>query len=288
VSQLFIKKRGKAMGTFGFLGQLGQFIPPVAAGAIGAYYSWNYIFLVFFILYLIALVVCGPLLKLKIDGEEDIEKPISMEYKKAIKILLSGIVLLVLLLTMLRGNYYRSITTLLPFYTKDILEMEVFTGAVLLSVMLIAGLPGHLIGGWLADKIGPIRPLVIFTLTSVFGVILCLSLNIWIFIAGLCVVGFSFFTAQPAENVLTANVSPLNVRGTLYGLKFFVSFGLSPIALVLIFVLADYTSLSIAFPIILIVTIITMLTVIVIARIYKGPEISEEPKPPEEEKWDFE
>ncbi len=287
VSQLFVKKRGKAMGTFGFVGQFGQFIPPVVAGAIGTYYSWKYIFLVFFVLYLIALVSCALLLKSKSESE-DVEKPIPVEYKKAIRVLFSGIVILVLLLTMLRGNYYRAITTLLPFYSKDIMDLEIFTGAILLSIMLFSGLPGHLIGGWLADKYGPIKPLVFFTLTTIFGVILCLSLNIFVFTIGLCIIGFSFFSAQPSENVLTANVSPLNVRGTLYGLKFVVSFGLSFIALIIIFVLADIISLIIAFPIILIVAIIAMFNVIIISRIYKGPIDFEESKAPEEEKWNFE
>ncbi len=287
VSQMYVKRRGKAMGTFGFVGQFGQFIPPLAAGAIGAYYSWNYIFLVFFVLYLIALIYCVILLKSKIESE-DVEKPMAIEYKKALGILITGIVLLVLLLTALRGNYYRGITTVLPFYTKDIMKMEIFTGAVLLSVMLIAGLPGHLIGGWLADKYGPIKPLMIFTLSTILGVLLCLSLNIWVFIIGLCIVGFSFFSAQPAENVLTANVSTLNVRGTLYGLKFLVSFGLSPLAFIIIFALADKHTLIIAFPIILIVTVITMFTVVIIARVYKGPAGTEEAKVQKNEKWDFE
>jgi MFS family permease len=287
VSQLFHNKRGKAMGTFGFIGQFGQFIPPVVAGAIGTYYSWKFIFLVFFILYLLALAFCAYLLKSAFESE-DVEKPISVEYRKALRVLLTGIVLLVLLLTMLRGNYYRAITTLLPFYSKDILDLEILTGAILLSIMLFSGLPGHLIGGWLADKYGPIKPLVFFTLTSIFGVLLCLSLNTFIFTAGLCIVGFSFFSAQPAENVLTANVSPLNVRGTLYGLKFVVSFGLSFVALIIIFVLADMISLIVAFPIILIVTVMAMFTVIIISRVYKGPIKTEESKPPKDEKWDFE
>jgi MFS family permease len=284
VSQLFIKKRGKAMGTFGFVGQFGQFIPPLVAGAIGAYLTWRYIFLVFFILYLIALIYCFTLLKSKVVIKE-VEVPLKMEYKKALGFLITGLVLLVLLLTALRGNYYRGITTLLPFYTKDILNFEIITGTVLLSMMLIAGLPGHLIGGWLADKYGPIKPLLIFTFTTIIGVLLCLSLNIWILTIGLCIVGFSFFSAQPAENVLTASVSPLNVRGTLYGLKFVVSFGFSFIVLLIILVLADTHTLIIAFPIILIVTIITMFAVLVIARVYKSPKKA---KTAEEEKWDFE
>lgn len=284
VSLMYTKNRGKAMGTFGFVGQFGQFIPPIIAGAIGTYYSWNYIFLVFFVLYSIALIYCGFLLRSKVEREED-EKPVPMEYKKALGTLVTGIVLLVLVLTMLRGNYYRAITTILPFYSKDILALDIFTGAVLLSIMLFAGLPGHLIGGWLADKYGPIKPLMIFTLTTVVGILLCISLNIWVFIIGLCIIGFSFFSAQPAENVLTANVSPLNVRGMLYGLKFVVSFGLSFPLFIVIFALADIYTLIITFPIILAVTVMAVVTVIMIARNYKGPS---EPKIIQDEEWDFE
>jgi MFS family permease len=151
--------------------------------------------------------------------------------------------------------------------------------------MLITGLPGHLIGGWLADKHGPIKPLVIFTITAIVGIILCLSLNLWILIIGLCIVGFSFFSAQPAENVLTANVSTLNVRGTLYGLKFLVSFGFSFIALILIGVFGDIYSLSVAFYVILIFAAAALFTVLAIAMKYKEGEKKEAVK---DEKWDFE
>ncbi|UCE36356.1 MAG: MFS transporter [Thermoplasmata archaeon] len=284
VSQLFPKKRGRAMGTFGFIGQFGQFIPPIAAAAIGKFFFWNYIFLVFFVLYLIALFLCAQLLRTEIKGE-DVEKPKSIQYTKALGALFTGIVLMVLLLTALRGNYYRAITSVLTYYSNDVLELDILTGAIFLSIMLITGLPGHLIGGWLADKHGPIKPLVIFSVLAVLGITLCLSLNLWILLIGLCIVGFSFFSAQPAENVLTANVSTLNVRGTLYGLKFLVSFGFSFVGLILIGVFGDIYSLIVAFYIILVFAVATLFTVFLIVMLYKGPK---EPEITKNEKWDFE
>ncbi|UCG69328.1 MAG: MFS transporter [Thermoplasmata archaeon] len=283
VSQLYVQKRGKAMGTFGFVGQFGQFIPPVIAAAIGKFFFWNYIFIVFFILYLIALVSCSILLKTEIKGD-DIEKPLNVEYTKALGVLISGIVLLVLLLSALRGNYYRASTSVITFYANDVLGLDIFTGAIFLSIMLISGLPGHLIGGWLADKHGPIKPLILFSVLAVIGVLLCLSLELWILIVGLCILGFSFFSAQPAENVLTASVSSLNVRGTLYGLKFLVSFGFSFVALIFIGVFGDIYSLIVAFYIILIFTIGTLIIVFIIARVYK----THKEKIILDEKWDFE
>ena len=283
VSQLFVKKRGKAMGTFGFVGQFGQFVPPIAAAAIGKYYFWNLIFLVFLLLYLPALIFCGLLLKSKVEGE-DVEKPVNIKYSRALGTLLAGVVLLVLLLTALRGNYYRAITSVLTFYSNDVLELDILTGAIFLSIMLIFGLPGHLIGGRLVDKYGPMKPLVIFSASAIVGILLCFSLNLWILIAGLCIIGFSFFTAQPAENVLTANVSPLNVRGTLYGLKFLVSFGFSFIALILIGVYGDIYSLTVVFFIIFIFAAAALFTVFAIAKVYNGPV---EPAHVKDEKWDF-
>jgi MFS family permease len=208
-----------------------------------------------------------------------------MRYSKAVAGLVSGIVLLVLLLTALRGNYYRALTSVLTYYANDVLDLNILTGAIFLSLMLITGLPGHLVGGWMADKFGPIKPLVIFSSLAVFGIVLCLSLNIVVLVIGLCIVGFAFFSAQPAENVLTANVSPLNVRGTLYGLKFLVSFGFSFIALILIGVFGDIYSLVVAFYIIMIFAVATLAAVFIIAKVYKGPKKEMTIK---EEKWDFE
>lgn len=284
VSQMFVKNRGKGMGTFGFIGQFGQFLPPIAAAAIGKYFYWNVIFIVLLALYIPALIVCGLLLKSKVQIEEA-KGPGKVEYTKALGTLFTGIVLLVLLLTALRGNYYRALTSILTFYSNDVLELDILTGAIFLSLMLICGLPGHLIGGRLADKYGPIKPLVLFSATAILGILLCFSLNPWILIIGLCIIGFSFFTAQPAENVLTANVSPFNVRGTLYGLKFLVSFGFSFIALILIGVFGDIYSLSTAFLIISIFIVGALVSVLAIAKVYKTPEDS---PAVEDEKWDFE
>jgi len=199
--------------------------------------------------------------------------------------LFTGIVLFVLLLTALRGNYYRAITSILTYYANDVLKLDILAGAIFLSMMLIAGLPGHLIGGYLADRFGPIRPLVFFSVLAIIGILFCLSFNLLILVIGLCIVGFSFFSAQPAENVLTANVSSLNVRGTLYGLKFLVSFGFSFVALIVIGVFGDIYSLTIAFYIILIFAVASALTVFGIAMVYRGPR---KKKKAEDEKWDFE
>jgi MFS family permease len=284
VSQMFVKNRGKGMGTFGFIGQFGQFIPPIAAAAIGKYFVWNLIFLVLLVFYIPAIIISGILIKSKVETEE-VESPQNIGYSKALGTLFSGIVLLVLLLTALRGNYYRALTSILTFYSNDVLELDILTGAIFLSIMLIFGLPGHLIGGRLADKHGPIKPLLGFSALAVFGILLCFSLNPLILILGLGIIGFAFFSAQPAENVLTANVSPFNVRGTLYGLKFLVSFGFSFIALILIGVYGDIYSLSVAFFIIMIFILGTLVSVFAIAKIYKPPE---DPALIEDEKWDFE
>jgi MFS family permease len=272
------------MGTFGFIGQFGQFIPPIAAAAIGEFFAWNLIFLVLLAFYIPALIICGLLLNSKVHIEEDMG-PASIKYTKALGTLFAGIVLIVLLLTALRGNYYRALTSTLTFYANDVLNLDILTGAIFLSIMLIFGLPGHLIGGHLADKYGPIKPLVIFSALAIVGILFCFSLNPWILITGLCIIGFSFFSAQPAENVLTANVSPFKVRGTLYGLKFLVSFGFSFIALILIGVFGDIYSLSIAFFIIFLFIAFTLITVLAIAKIYKPPK---EKVPQEDEKWEFE
>jgi MFS family permease len=284
VSQMFVKNRGKGMGAFGFIGQFGQFIPPIAAAAIGKFFYWNLIFLVLFFLYIPALIICGLLLKSKVHIEEARGSG-EVNYTKALGTLFTGIVILVLLLTALRGNYYRALTSILTFYSNDVLELDVLTGAIFLSIMLICGLPGHLIGGRLADKHGPVKPLVAFSALAIVGILLCFSLNLFILVIGLCIIGFSFFSAQPAENVLMANVSPFNVRGTLYGLKFLVSFGFSFIALVLIGIFGDIYSLSTAFVIISIFIVGAFLSVLVIAKVYKGPEDSQNI---EDEKWDFE
>jgi MFS family permease len=269
VSNIYVKKRGKAMGTFGFIGQFGQVLPPLAIGFIGTYYSWNYFFMLFFVLYLVALLFSARLLRL----DTGIGEPVMLkkdEYKKALAGMLTGLVALVIILTTLRGINYRGVTSIVTFYSKDVLGLNILIGAFFLSLMLALGFPAHLIGGWLADKKGPVKPLIIFSFSSIFGIALCLVVNLYTFVLGLCIIGFSFFCAQPAENVLIANVSSLNIRGMLYGVKFLVSFGVSFIAPVIFGPLADAYGLAIVFYIILIFGIAIMVNVILISMLYKG------------------
>lgn len=284
VSNMYVKKRGKAMGTFGFIGQFGQVLPPLAIGFIGTYYSWNYFFLLFFVFYLAALISCARLLK----SETRIIEPTKLEkgeYKKALVGLFTGLVTLVILLTTLRGINYRGITSIVTFYSKDVLGLNILIGTFFLSLMLALGFPAHLLGGWVTDKKGPMTPLILFSFISIFGIILCLIVNLWAFLIGLCIIGFCFFCAQPAENVLIANVSSLNIRGILYGLKFLVSFGVSFIAPLVFGPLADIYGLTIVFYIILIFGITIFANVLLIYMIYKG---SKGKKAVKEEEWDFE
>jgi MFS family permease len=264
VSNLFVKNRGKAMGTFGFLGQFGQVLPPLAIGAIGTFFYWNLFFLLLFLLYLIALISCAILLKTDISKEQE-EKHEDMEYKKAIIGLFSGLIGLILLLTAFRGIHYRGVTSVVTFYTNDVLNLDIFTGSIFLSIMLASGFPAQLLGGWLTDKHGPVRPLLIFSVLPIFGVLLCLIVNLWTFILGLLIIGFSFFCAQPAENVLISKVGSLNVRGMLFGLKFLVSFGASFTAPLVMGYFADIFTLNIVFYILLIFALLTMAVVFRIA-----------------------
>jgi MFS family permease len=269
VSNLFVKNRGRSMGVFGFIGQFGQVLPPLAIGLIGTYYSWNYFFLMYSGLYLMAVIPCALLMKSEMIPDS-VERSEKMEYRNAILAMFSGIVLLVLTLTALRGIHYRGVTSIVTFYTNDVLGLSILTGTLFLSIMLTSGFPAHLLGGWFADKYGPVRPLVIFSILPIFGIMLCLIVNLWTFIIGLCIIGFSFFCAQPAENVLISKVSSLNVRGILFGLKFLVSFGASFVAPLLIGVFADIHGLTVAFYIILVFSLVTLAMVFRISVLYKA------------------
>jgi MFS family permease len=269
VSNLFVKNRGKAMGTFGFLGQFGQVLPPLAIGAIGTFLYWNLFFLILFLLYLIALISCGLLLKTEFSQEHE-KNHKDIEYKKAIVGLFSGLIGMILLLTAFRGIHYRGVTSVVTFYTNDVLNLDIFTGSIFLSIMLTSGFPAQLLGGWLTDKHGPIRPLMFFSILPIFGVLLCLIVNIWTFIIGLMIIGFSFFCAQPAENVLISRVGNLKVRGMLFGLKFLVRFGASFSAPLIMGYFADIFTLSIVFYILLVFALCTLAVVFRIAIIYKS------------------
>jgi MFS family permease len=259
------------MGVHGFIGTFGQIPSFIIAALVSLYLNWHLVFLLWG-----CLVTVMLFLSLKLRGyadELEKRKHIVMDYKSALKTMLSMAIIMVLLLTIFRGLYYRGTITILPFYARDVGGYSKLVASILATIVLIAAAPGHLFGGWFTDKTDAKKPLVIFTVLCLVSIPLLMSTSFVVLIAGICLFGFSFFSAQSSLNTLIANITTERIRGVFYGITFATRFGLSYIAPLTLGIVADIYSLDYAFYIIFVFTIAALITAICVWLFLKDEQI---------------
>lgn len=268
ISKVFIQERGDAMGKHGFIGNFGQVIAPTIAAFLGARFGWRSGFLIWGILGLFLLIWNFYLIK---ERTEEEVKGSSGDYFKALRAIINFSVGLVLVLTILRGLYYRGTVTITPSYITDVLGRSVMQAGLLTSLLLGAGGIAQLIGGRLADKLGTKKPIIIFTILSIVSLtFIVLATNSYVLIVGIILFGFSFFGAQPAVNTLIAEIAHKSIRGGFYGLTFLTRFGMSFLSPLLAGVIADNFGLTYPYYMFIFFTVLALGSIFLIRPIRSG------------------
>ena len=252
------ERRGKAMGVHGFLGNFGQFGAPLIAGTLlialggwrGVYLFWGFMFFLL-IIWGIYMEFRGyePKVTGRHTGVDRLNK----------KFLLQTIIILILVVTVLRGWYYRGTVKFIPTYVKDVFIVSTFTASIYGTLLLIGGSVSQIIGGFMRDKFGSKKPIIFFGILSTISLLLMLThdslpgiegpggLLIGPFLVGVILFGFAFFGAQPAVNSIIAEVTPEKIRGGFYGVTFFTRFGLSSLAMIMSGVAAEAVGMEVPF-----------------------------------------
>lgn len=243
ISKAFAAKRGDAMGKHGFIGNFGQVIAPTVVAFLGAQFGWRSGFLLWGALGVLLLIWNLYLTKSK--AEESKKETFSQDYFGSLRRVINFAVGLVLVLTILRGLYYRGTVTITPSYITDVLGRSVMQAGLLTSLLLGTGGVAQLIGGRWVDKLGTKKPIIIFTILSVVSLsFIVIASNSYILMVGIVLFGFSFFGAQPAVNTLIAEIAHESIRGGFYGLTFLTRFGMSFLSPLLAGVIADNFGLT--------------------------------------------
>lgn len=229
--------RGQALGVNGVFGGLGPAAAGLLAGLLIEQSGWRAAFVVPGIGVLATaavflwLVRRGVLVEVKVDRKP--EPPASRGDTWRAGIILS--------ITMLCGGLvYQATQPALPkLFEQRLGEVGVLgvAGAVSL-VYLIAGL-SQILSGHLADRFSLKRVYVLTYVAQVPLLWLAASLSgLPLLLVAVMMVSFNM-GGIPAENVLLARYSPAKWRGTAFGMKFILSFGVSGLGVPLVsFILA--------------------------------------------------
>jgi len=231
VSKLYPKDMGKAMGFNGLLGNLGESSSPIIAAAVGVYIGWKYPYLFWSIPILVLLSISFSIKDSKVKDYIQDEENLDFKYLQETRKLISKKFVLYILILLFRGLFYTGTVLLLTTFAKDVLSIRVLIGGIITTILIVAGMPGQILGGKISDRLGYKKPLLIFTLIASISIALIANTsNSIIFVIFSMLMGFSYFAAQPAQNMLTASMGSPKIRGLLYGFSSLCIFGFGSFA----------------------------------------------------------
>lgn len=231
VSKLYPKDMGKAMGFNGLLGNLGESSSPIIAAAVGVYIGWKYPYLFWGIPILVLLSISFSIKDSKVKDYIQDEENLDFKYLEETRKLISKKFVLYILILLFRGLFYTGTVLLLTTFAKDVLSIRVLIGGIITTILIVAGMPGQILGGKISDRLGYKKPLLIFTLIASISIALIANTsNSIIFVIFSMLMGFSYFAAQPAQNMLTASMGSPKIRGLLYGFSSLCIFGFGSFA----------------------------------------------------------
>lgn len=232
-----VREYGRALGIHGSAGNIGLVATPFAAGLIGSYLGWRPAYLIFVLpgvaVSLWSLFVNMPFKKkMKKDDDPRGQRPTSGIMKTYFSL---PLILLYLANMMHSFSFYGSLTFLPTYMAKrtsfHILSLDsVALGGMLSAIVLFMGVFGQYGGGLLSQRSHlEKRFLAISTIAFPFVLVMSFTTDLLLLILALLFFFFNFFL-QPMNNTLLARYTPAEIRGTAFGIFFFVAFGFGSLA----------------------------------------------------------
>ena len=237
ISKIFQKNMAEAMGIHGTGGNIGYMLAPTIAVALGSTWGWRSSFLffgIFSIILSILIFKISPLITEETRTQARIQD--ITRVPKLWTLILYNIAI---------GLFYKGLDFILPTFLENKNLPTIIMGSAV-SAILAVGTLGQWISGKASDKWSSKNVLITTSAGTALGLLCLLTIplpivGILIFIL---VYGFSFYGHQPALNSLAGLITPDNLRGTVFGVLFFFSFGLGSVSTAIAGVLADRYSLN--------------------------------------------
>ncbi|UCE15339.1 MAG: MFS transporter [Candidatus Bathyarchaeota archaeon] len=237
ISKVFQPNMAKAMGIHGTGGNVGYMFAPIIAVALGTMWGWRISFLFFGILSVIV-----SILVLKMSPSIMKETRTEAKFWDIVRI---PKLWTLIIFNMAIGLFYKGVDFILPTFleTQD-LPPAIMASA--LTAILAVGILGQWLSGKASDAWSSKKVLIATSAGTTFGLfcLLAVSLPVVAILIFILIYGFFFYGHQPAFNALAGLITPDNLRGTVFGVLFFFSFGLGSISTAMAGIFADRYSLE--------------------------------------------
>jgi MFS family permease len=215
------QQRGRALGLHLIGGNSSFFLAPLIAGGIAAAWGWRGSFLIlaiptivlglFFFLYLNKRYGKAHLEAMKRRKME--EHPPQPGYKRRLIAFLTMMVI--------GGGAGASVNAFLPVYMKEVMGASNKLSAMSLSIIFSSGLWAGPVGGWIADRIGSTKVIIVTGILSGVTIFalkeVSLGWGLWIV---LWVIGVIQAVRFPVTEMFIMSQSPARNRSTIYGIYY--------------------------------------------------------------------
>ena len=242
-----ISNVSRGMAVHGMFGSMGSALGPLSAVLIAGLFSWRYSYLFLGLLNIILFAITY----LSISSSSQMKSKIDNNSK--VKTNIPALVYYFITNSFLGMAYY-GFTTFMPIHlstnTNEFLPVisENLKAGVFPTIVFFAGMIGSLIGGKIGnrfDKKLAFMTIIIINIPIFFLVGNAANFSLMLFSIML---GIVYFSNQPIGNTLVSEFTDNTNRGFIYGLGFFISFGIGSFAAGLSGIVAVNFGVSAVFP----------------------------------------
>ncbi|WP_134670353.1 MFS transporter [Halorussus marinus] len=243
-----VSQQGSAFAYHGMAGNLGIALGPLTTAVLLLFFDWR---LVVGLLAVPAAIAVVFALTVEFDetagvdasatdgGDARADGGVSSlaEFVGDSKTLFSGAFVLVFVVVMCSGLYYRGVLTFLPemlanqslFDPVELGGREIEPSRYVYSGLLMIGIGGQYVGGMLTDRIRVERGITgAFAALAVIALLYIPALNAGLItlLAASAALGFALFVVQPLYQAAVAQYTPAGTRGLSYGYTYLGVFGI--------------------------------------------------------------
>jgi len=240
MSKVFKENRGQAMGIHGVSGNIGLAIAPPLAVTIGELFHWNLILLP---LGFLAFIGSFIFLWGRSLFENDTSSAPVEQLSPVVKTdptPISRFLVYVLIISACNGIIFDGVKAFINQYLVDAKNFTNAQAGYLTGTLVFAiGMGSQLIFGYLVDKKGSYRMLIVSFVLLFVSVVMIPILSAGMLIVWLAILGFALVSAQPGLNTMVAEASTDKMRGRAYGLNFFSNYGIGGFATPFVGFIAD-------------------------------------------------
>ena len=245
-----VSRRGIGLGFHGVAGNLGQALAPAIALGLAIAVDWRAgFFCIAGLSALLAIILYRAHLPVHGDSEillaEEAVEPLVQEGPATVTNRLLTPLLLTYGAFVVGGIVYRGVITYLPKHLEEMVS-EDFGGAFV-TVALIMGAVGQLLGGWLSQGLRLERMAPVIAAAAVPALILTAMLSGALLVIASSAFVFFYFANQPVFTGLIADYTPPGAVGRSYGVSFFAGFGIGSLGGVIAGALVDTWDTEAAF-----------------------------------------